>query len=57
VRIFVRDDGAGFALGAAGEGFGLTGMRERALLLGGELSVRSAQGGPTSVTAELPLFH
>jgi signal transduction histidine kinase len=57
VRICVRDDGAGFVLGTGGEGFGLTGMRERAVLLGGELSVRSARGGPTSVTAELPLPH
>ncbi len=36
-------------------GFGLTGMRERALLAGGRLVVASADGGPTRVTAVLPL--
>ena len=55
IEITVLDDGDGFAPGAVTEGFGLTGMRERALLLGGELSVRSQDGGPTSVTAVLPL--
>ena len=55
VAIEVRDDGRGFQLGRGGEGFGITGMRERALLAGGQLDVRSADGGPTSVTAMLPL--
>ena len=40
---------------ASAPGFGLTGMRERALLAGGRLWVRSADGGPTSVSAVLPL--
>jgi signal transduction histidine kinase len=55
VEINVRDDGRGFDPGAIREGFGLTGMRERAVLEGGRLSVSSAQGGPTCVTAVLPL--
>jgi len=55
LEMIVQDDGQGFAPAAAIEGFGLTGMRERALLLGGELSVRSAPGGPTCVSAALPL--
>jgi two-component system sensor histidine kinase UhpB len=54
----VRDDGTGFdpgAIGRAGtEGpgarLGLGGMAERARLVGGELDVRSAPGGGTSVT-------
>jgi signal transduction histidine kinase/DNA-binding response OmpR family regulator len=54
----VEDHGAGFdpeAVLAAGSTSGLAGMRERALLLGGQLTVDSAPGGGTCVTAELPL--
>jgi two-component system sensor histidine kinase UhpB len=54
----VRDDGAGFDAGSIpragterpGAGLGLGGMAERARLVGGELDVRSAPGGGTSVT-------
>ena len=54
----VRDDGGGFDPGAIpragsqgpGSGLGLSGMAERARLVGGELDVRSAPGGGTSVT-------
>ena len=54
----VRDDGAGFDPGAIpragsegpGAGLGLGGMAERARLVGGELDVRSAPGGGTTVT-------
>jgi signal transduction histidine kinase len=55
VQLAVEDDGRGFDPGAVRAGFGLTGMRERALLAGGLLTVQSADGGPTSVTAVLPL--
>jgi signal transduction histidine kinase len=55
VEISVEDDGRGFEPSAASEGFGLTGMRERAVLAGGHLSVSSAGGGPTCVTAVLPV--
>lgn len=55
VRLAVEDDGHGFDPGGVRAGFGLTGMRERALLAGGRLWVNSADGGPTSVTAVLPL--
>jgi len=54
----IRDDGAGFDLRAIpragtqgpGAGLGLSGMAERARLVGGDLDVRSAPGGGTSVT-------
>jgi two-component system sensor histidine kinase UhpB len=54
----VRDDGVGFDPGTIpragsegpGAGLGLGGMAERARLVGGELDVRSAPGGGTSVT-------
>jgi two-component system, NarL family, sensor histidine kinase UhpB len=58
----VRDDGGGFDPGRAarsgsGErsssGLGLRGMAERARLVGGELDVRSAPGGGTSVTLRI----
>ena len=54
----VQDDGAGFDPQAAprnGKTDGLTGMRERAKLLGGELNIESASGTGTCIIAELPL--
>lgn len=50
----VRDDGAGFATGAATSGFGLLGMRERVALVGGRVTVASTPGAGTTVTASLP---
>ncbi|HEV3323744.1 MAG TPA: GAF domain-containing sensor histidine kinase [Solirubrobacteraceae bacterium] len=55
VEVTVQDDGCGFVPDGPSEGFGLIGMRERADLLGGELSLSSREGGPTCVTAVLPL--
>jgi signal transduction histidine kinase len=55
VRIEVRDDGDGFDPKEKGSGFGLPGMRERAELLGGTLSIESAAGEGTTVTALLPV--
>jgi signal transduction histidine kinase len=55
LQVSVEDDGRGFVANGSPEGFGLTGMRERAVLAGGELSVKSKDGGPTCVTAVLPL--
>jgi len=52
----ISDDGRGLAGGADGTpsgrngGLGLSGMRERALLVGGELSIHSAEGAGTVVT-------
>jgi len=54
VRVSVRDDGAGFDPLSQQFGFGLVGIRERCELLAGSLSVESAPGGPTTVTALLP---
>ena len=55
VQVAVEDDGRGFDPDAVRAGFGLTGMRERALLAGGRLWITSADGGPTRVGAVLPL--
>jgi signal transduction histidine kinase len=53
VEIAVSDDGRGFdASGAKSTGFGLTGMRERAELAGGELDIESTSEG-TTVRAKL----
>jgi signal transduction histidine kinase len=56
IRVFVEDDGVGFEPGRAGEGdhLGLIGMRERAEMLGGSLTIESAPGMGTSVIVEVP---
>lgn len=54
----VRDSGAGFDGAAAlkrGTSSGLSGMKERAELLGGEFILESAPGEGTCLTVELPL--
>jgi signal transduction histidine kinase len=58
LAVQIEDQGAGFDLEAtlaAGETTGLAGMRDRAVLLGGKLTVESAPGTGTRVTAEFPL--
>lgn len=58
VTIAVTDDGRGFRPGeqdgAAGH-LGLTGLRERAVLLGGRFSIDSVPGGGTRIRAEIPI--
>jgi signal transduction histidine kinase len=58
IALEVRDNGRGGALDGAkvaGPGhFGLTGMRERAAAIGGELQVTSAPGTGTSVRLRAP---
>ncbi len=54
----VEDRGRGFDPGAqAGASSGLAGMRERAVLLGGDLTVDSAPAAGTRVTAAIPVDH
>jgi signal transduction histidine kinase len=53
LRLSVTDDGRGFDTAAPGAGFGLAGMRERVLLLGGSLDVASGPAG-TRIEATLP---
>jgi signal transduction histidine kinase len=55
VHVTVRDDGRGFDPTAVTAGFGLTGMRERVEILGGELAVSSVVGEGSTVTATLPI--
>jgi signal transduction histidine kinase len=61
VVLIVEDDGVGFdveeVMGSHVQqtNLGLYGMRERASLLGGRLTIESTLGGGTSVFAEIPL--
>jgi two-component system sensor histidine kinase UhpB len=52
VVLRVRDDGEG--INGARPGAGIAGMRERALLVGGKLSVRTAGAGGTEVRLTIP---
>jgi two-component system sensor histidine kinase UhpB len=51
-KLRIADDGCGFVEQREG-GFGLSGMRERALLAGGQLSILSGQGRGTRVELTL----
>lgn len=59
----VRDDGVGFdpvatqQQAARGASFGLVSMKERVLLAGGELDVKSSPGGGTEIRAWFPWVH
>jgi signal transduction histidine kinase len=55
IRIRVRDDGGGFDPAVASVGRGLTGMRERIELIGGQIEVGSKPGEGTEVSATFPL--
>jgi signal transduction histidine kinase len=57
LRVEIDDDGTAPAAGAAaiGTGSGITGMRERAAALGGDLSAGFRPGGGFSVSARLPV--
>ena len=58
IALTVRDDGRGFAASNGAESppghYGLTGMRERAAIIGGRLEVTSELGGGTTVRLQIP---
>jgi PAS domain S-box-containing protein len=56
VRLDVKDDGLGFDADAAGKKktFGLLGMRERVIMLHGNLSITSVPGEGTQVSVSIP---
>jgi PAS domain S-box-containing protein len=55
----VRDNGKGISEEerSAGRSLGILGMRERVLVLGGELAIRGAPGKGTAVTVRIPEAH
>jgi PAS domain S-box-containing protein len=57
IDLTVRDSGAGFDAESAmsGHGLGLTSMRERLKLVGGQLSIESTLVGGTTIHARVPL--
>ncbi|HLO04769.1 MAG TPA: sensor histidine kinase [Symbiobacteriaceae bacterium] len=57
VRLAIRDDGVGFQASATRRptAVGLVGMQERVAALGGQLQLRSRQGGGTEVSVRLPV--
>ncbi|MGN6816903.1 MAG: sensor histidine kinase [Solirubrobacterales bacterium] len=54
VVLDVADDGRGFAFDQAEGGLGIAGMRERALLVGGDLTIESRPGRGTTVRLTVP---
>lgn len=54
VELTVKDDGSGFTFDDATSGLGLGGMRERAILVGGDLKIESRPGHGTSVRLTVP---
>lgn len=60
LHVQIEDQGRGFDLQTAlaqGQGLGLSGMIERAELLGGDLAVETQPGRGTCVTAALPVLE
>jgi two-component system sensor histidine kinase UhpB len=55
VELTVRDDGRGFTFDETGRGLGIGGMRERALLVGGEFQIESRPGVGTRVRLIVPI--
>jgi two-component system, NarL family, sensor histidine kinase UhpB len=54
VALDVADDGRGFAFAESEGGLGIAGMRERALLVGGELTIESRPDRGTTVRLTVP---
>lgn len=51
----IADNGRGMPLKTLSEGYGLSSMRERALIVGGQLNVSQAPGGGALVDLEVPV--
>jgi two-component system sensor histidine kinase UhpB len=53
-RLVISDDGRGFETRRTNGGLGLSGMRERALLIGGRLAISSSQAAGTTIELTIP---
>jgi two-component system, NarL family, sensor histidine kinase UhpB len=53
--LIVTDNGSGFAFAEESKGLGLSGMRERALLVGATLEIDSSTGKGTTVLLQVPV--
>ena len=54
MSIRIKDNGRGFDPAAAKNGLGLVGLKERTLLLNGELKIDSAIGEGTGIDVRIP---
>ena len=54
MRVLIADDGRGFAFAESERGLGIGGMRERALLVEGELTIESRPDAGTTVRLTIP---
>lgn len=54
IDIDIVDDGIGLPATRTGDGFGLLGMRERVMMLGGHIEIQSAAGQGVHIQASLP---
>ena len=54
-ELSVADDGSGFSFDQATSGLGLGGMRERAILVGGDVDVQSRPGHGTTLRLTVPV--
>jgi two-component system sensor histidine kinase UhpB len=57
VILLLADNGGGFAFDEEAKGLGISGMRERALLVGGRLEIDSRPGKGTTVKLEVPVLR
>jgi two-component system, NarL family, sensor histidine kinase UhpB len=55
IELLVADDGEGFTFDQAANGLGIAGMRERALLVGGDARLESRPGRGTEVRLRVPI--
>jgi two-component system sensor histidine kinase UhpB len=55
ITLLVRDDGRGIDAAVSGDTAGVSGMRERAMLIGAQLNIRSRHGAGTEVQLDVPL--
>lgn len=56
LRLVVEDNGKGIAQATLHDGFGMLGMRERAIAAEGELSIRSDPGAGVRIEVSLPVL-